>query len=274
MVKVSSKSAIAADSRILRWMSLHMSPLVRNPLYSARGEIDDWLNSENAVCMMHSQCISLSRPVSVDCSFFAFRPLTWQKREDTIFSFSSGGGLHAASLCPAFAISRWRFWSRISSRYRRRRETAEKKRIKRAFRFPTAFGFRRDWKVMSVKGYIAASPFWQRATRRPILFILSQFAKTFVTSFPSAIRERYPLNWILLHLFEMVWRFGCFKFSLIKRVFQILYSFVFKNFCILSLLHSYFWIKTRLKLTRRVIVINLRYQELLTYKWNNLKLCT
>lgn len=105
---------------------------------------DRWLNSENAVCVMHSQCISLSRPVSVDCSFFAFRPLTWQKQEDTIFSFSCR--LHAASLCPAFAILRRRFWSRISSRYCCRRETAKKKRIKHAFRFSA-------WlKSTSVKG--------------------------------------------------------------------------------------------------------------------------
>lgn len=44
----------------------------------------------NAVYTMHSQwCISVSEPSNPSvCPLFAFRPLTWQKREDRIFSFS------------------------------------------------------------------------------------------------------------------------------------------------------------------------------------------
>lgn len=88
MAEVPSKSAIAADSRV-RWMSLHILWNAQSAVFSDRR--DRWLNSENAVCMMHSQCISC-HDQSVVRSFFAFRPLTWQKREDTIFSFSSRAG--------------------------------------------------------------------------------------------------------------------------------------------------------------------------------------
>lgn len=96
----------------IRWMSLHILRNAQSVVLGERG--DRWLNRENAVCMMHSQCISC-HDQSVRSS--AFRPLTWQKRAwhdryDLLPLVRCR--LHAASLCPAFAISRWRFRGRIS----------------------------------------------------------------------------------------------------------------------------------------------------------------
>lgn len=112
-----------------------------------RGEIDG--STTKTPCARCTRDASRVRTSPSVCLLFAFRPLTWQKREDTIFSFSRRYSLHAPLCVPALAISRRRFRGRISpvlvtasgekeddqTKKKRERET----RIRRAFRFSTAF---------------------------------------------------------------------------------------------------------------------------------------
>lgn len=150
--EVPSKSTITADSRIRR-MSLHISWNAQSVLSERR---DRWLNSENSENSEAACAWCTHSEFRVTTSLSSVRSLRfgrWHDRNEQIRSSPSHPMLVARSLfVPGFR----NFALEISGsdkfhlRYRRRRETAEKKRMKRTFRF-SAFGFQRDWRVRRSK---------------------------------------------------------------------------------------------------------------------------
>jgi len=126
-------------------MSLHILWNAQSaiPIYSARGEIDDL--TARTPC---AWCIRSAFRVTTSLSSVrSLRFGRWHDRNEKIRSSPSRCRLHAASLCSAFAISRRRFRGRISPVL----VTAagkKRRRIKRAIRFSTTFGFRRDWNIV------------------------------------------------------------------------------------------------------------------------------
>lgn len=163
---------------------------MRNPLYSATGEIDDLTARTPCAWCTHSAfrvTISLS-------SVRSLRFGRWHDRNEKIRSSPSPSPSRPVPVARSLFVSGFRNFAlkilepdKSRSRYCRRREPTRKKRIKRAFRFSTVFGV-----TTSVKGYAATNP--ERATKTSSLF-LSQYTKIFVI-FYSAIRKRYPLNFI------------------------------------------------------------------------------
>lgn len=139
MAEVPSKSTMAADSRYPLDESAHPLERAEYALYSATEEIDD-LTARTPCAWCTRSAFRVTTSLS---SVRSLRFGRWHDRNEKIRSSPSRPVPVARSLF----VSGFRNFAleilepdKSRSRYRQRRETTRKKRMKRAFRFSTVFG--------------------------------------------------------------------------------------------------------------------------------------